>query len=182
MTKWLPRRQFGDPLLRQKARKVSRRELQSDGIQQLIRNMEYTLTSLELGVALAAPQVGVGKRIVVIRIRPLAHRPQVVPLDLVLVNPEIVRLTGRKTQKWEGCISGGEHNAGWFAKVPRYQAVTVQYTDEFGHEHTERYAGLPAQIIQHEVDHLNGILFVDHVQDSKTYVTYDEYLKLITRR
>jgi peptide deformylase len=79
---------------------------------------------------------------------------------------------------WEGCISSGAGKAGLFAKVPRYEKIELEYLDESAVSHKKVFSGLVAHVIQHEVDHLNGILFVDKVKDSTTFMTYSEYRKM----
>ena len=180
--KVLKRTQFGNPILRRKTELVPVKEIKSEGIQTLIKDMSHTLISEKLGVGLAAPQVGKNLALVVIRIRPLPHRPKVKKLHFFLINPEIIETTGRKKQMWEGCISAGQKNAGLFAKVPRYQTVKLKYYDETGKPHQRTFTGLPAQVVQHEVDHLNGVLFVDRVKDTKSYMTYAEYVKRIRNK
>jgi len=69
-----------------------------------------------------------------------------------------------------------------FAKVPRYKKVELEYYDELGIKHTRLFKGLPAHVTQHEVDHLNGVLFVDRVKDTKTYMKFNEYKSLIQSR
>lgn len=174
--------QFGDPILRQPARRITKKEITSNGIKSLIQNMRHTLEKEKLGVGLAAPQVGEGIAMAVIKIQPTAHRPQVEPFDLVLINPVITQTTGRKKQLWEGCISSGKGRTGLFAKVPRYAKLQVTFHDEHGALQRKEFNGLKAHIIQHEVDHLNGVLFVDKVKDTTTYMTYDEYLKRVKKR
>ena len=176
--KLLKRTQFGHPILRETARTLTVAEAKSDEIQELITNMFHTVAHKELGVGLAAPQVGRGVSLTVITVQPTAHRPKVTPFEVVLINPKITETHGRRVQLWEGCISGGSNGkADLFAKVPRFKKVTVNYLDEKGTKHTKTFEGLQAQIVQHEVDHLNGILFVDRVTDTSTYCTYNEYIK-----
>jgi len=175
--KILARTQFGNPILRRVAAPVAPAELSSEEIQELIANMRHTLIEKKLGIGLAAPQVGVSRAIVVIAIRPLAHRHKVEPFDLTLINPEIAECIGRRTPMYEGCLSGGPGKASLLAKVPRYKKVKVRYLDETGKEHHQTFEGLQAHVIQHEVDHLYGILFVDKVKDTKSYLTYAEYMK-----
>jgi peptide deformylase len=179
LVKWLSRRQFGDPVLRQKAKRLNQRAIASDKTQKLVADMRHTLSSLELGVGLAAPQVGESLAVVVVTIQPLPHRPIVTPFELVLINPKIVKTFAKPKLLWESCISSGEDRAGLFAKVPRYPKITVQYRDLQGRLHTDTLTGLPAHVVQHEVDHLNGTLFVDRVTDPKTYMTYNEYVKRV---
>lgn len=176
---WLSRREFGDPILRQKARRISKHDLMSVDVQKLIQDMKRTLTSLELGVGLAAPQVGKSLQLFVVAIQPLPHRPVITPFEQVFVNPKILQTYGKPVQLWESCISSGPGQAGLFAKVPRYPKVKVSYQDERGNAFVETYSGLPAHVIQHEVDHLHGVLFVDKVTNPKTFMTYHEYIKQI---
>lgn len=176
----LKRRQFGDPILRQVTRRLDRAEITSEPTRRLIADMRQTLRSNELGVGLAAPQVGHGIALFVVWIEPTAHRPQVDTFSATIINPTITAHHGRRVQQWEGCISGGSHGtADLFAKVPRYNRIEVEYTDEQGLVHIEIFTGLLAQIMQHEIDHLNGVLFVDKVKDTKTYMTNAEYKKML---
>ncbi len=178
----LARTEFGNPILRNRADKLSVFEIKSSKTQHLISAMKSTLMETKLGVGLAAPQVGEGVALSVILVQPTKHRPEVKPFELVIINPEIIQTFGRKYQLWEGCISSGQGKAGLFAKVPRYNKVKLKFTDENGTGHSKIFSGLPAQVIQHEVDHLNGILFVDRVKDTKTYVTYREYMRYVGQK
>lgn len=175
--KSLKRVEFGNPILRAKARSLSLAEISSRQTQALIKNMHLTLSSLQLGIGLAAPQVGEGVALAVIVIRPTPHRPDVEQFELVLINPEITNTYGIKKQMWEGCISSGKGRTGLFAKVPRFNKIKVKFLDEQGRQHHKEYKGLEAHVIQHETDHLNGILFVDKVKDTTSYMTYSEYMK-----
>jgi peptide deformylase len=178
--KIIPRTQFGNPILRRKAKKLSHSEILSSSIQKLIKDMQHTLLMEKLGIGLAAPQVGKSVALAVIAIRPTPHRPKVKKFDLVIINPGIIDYKGTKKNCWEGCISAGSSGtADLFAKVPRYEQVKVKYVDENGIFCQKDLKGLEAQVVQHEVDHLNGILFVDHVQDTKTFMTYSEYTKRV---
>jgi peptide deformylase len=178
----LKRSQFGNPVLRQVAEHVPKSDIATVPIQELIQNMRDTLLTMKLGVGLAAPQVGEGKAIVVIAVRPLPHRPHVAAFDLTLVNPEITDYLGSKKPLYEGCISAGPGRASIFARVPRHDRVKVKYQDDQGKTHHEIFEGFKAHVVQHEVDHLNGILFVDKVKDTKSYVTYAEYMKLVRKK
>lgn len=180
--KILKRTQFGNTLLRQVARELTKSEVLSQETQTLITDMRYTLTQKKLGVGLAAPQVGRSVALTVIKAQPTELRPNVEPFEAVLINPEITKFVGRREAMWEGCISGGSSGkADLFAKVPRYTEVEATYLDERGKQQRKTFKGLQAQIVQHEVDHLNGILFVDRVRDTKSYCTYSEYKKKIAK-
>lgn len=141
--------------------------------------MHFTLTSKEYGVGLAAPQVGQSLALSVINIQPTDYRPDVTPLKLTIINPEIIETFGRRKQLWEGCLSFGAGRDVPFAKVLRYQRIRVRYLDDQAIEHIEVVEGLLAHIMQHEIDHLNGVLFVDRVTDSTSYMTMGEYRKRI---
>jgi peptide deformylase len=180
--KVLARTQFGNPILHKKAKRISKTEITSLATQRLIKDMQYTLIEKKLGIGLAAPQVGKSVALAVIAIRPTPHRPKVKEFDLVLINPVITDFVGEKTSLWEGCISAGsEGKADLFAKVPRHTEVKVKYHDENGVICHKTFKGLEAQVIQHETDHLNGTLFVDRVTDTKTFMTYKEYMQRIKK-
>lgn len=170
--------EFGSPILRRKAKELTPDEIKSEDIQKLIKEMQEFILSKKMGVGLAAPQIGESLAVAVICIRPIKHRSKVEEFDLTIINPKIIKVFGNRKQKWEGCISGGSTRSGLFAKVPRYKKIELKYYDEQGGQKQEIFSGLPAHVIQHEVDHLNGILFVDKVKDTKSFVTYSEYLKI----
>lgn len=177
--KVLVRTQFGDPILRKEARRVTKAEITSQKIQTLIADMQHTLKSLKLGVGLAAPQVGASLQLAVICIQPTAHRPDVTPFEEVLINPVITEKSKGTALLWEGCISSGDGDVGLFAKVSRHKEICVTYQAADGTTHRRTFTGLQAQVIQHEVDHLHGALFVDRVEDTSSYMTYAEYIKRI---
>lgn len=178
--KILSRTQFGNPILRKQTKQLSLNTIQSPAIQQLIKDMRHTLISKKLGIGLAAPQVGKSIALAVIAIRPTPHRPKVKSYDLVLINPVITASSDKKSLMWEGCISAGSKGtADLFAKVPRHNQIKVKFLDENGEKQIKNFRGLRAQVIQHEIDHLQGILFVDHVKDPKTFMTYAEYMKRV---
>lgn len=173
---------FGNPILRTKARRLTLAEIKSSDIQALVENMRHTLLQKKYGVGLAAPQVGVDVALSVIGIKPTPNRPKLEPFETVIINPEIVEAYGNKTQLWEGCISCGTGNNTLFAKVPRYKKVKLRWMDENGTEHEEILKDFVAHVAQHETDHLNGVLFVDRVKDSSTFMMADEYRKRIVNK
>lgn len=172
--------ELGNELLRKKARQIKVGDIGSEKIQRLIADLRYTVTSKKLGVGLAAPQVGEGVALSVIAIHPTKHRPKVEPYDEVIINPKITQTFGYKTQMWEGCISAGR--SGLFAKTLRYKKVEVEYLNQQGKKCKNVFEGLQAQVMQHEIDHLNGVLFVDHVKDTSTYMTMKEYKKMTSKK
>jgi len=173
--------EFGEAELRRKAREVGISEIKTAKFQSHIKEMRDFLTSKKLGVGLAAPQVGKSLSLAIVMIQPTKHRPDAECFDLVIINPIIIKTYGNHCQMWEGCISGGPAKSSLFAKVPRYKKIQLKYLDENKKPHTKTFQDLAAQVIQHEVDHLNGIIFVDRVKDTKSYCTYRQYLKIIKR-
>ena len=148
----LPIRSVPDSVLKQKAKKVHA----IDGsVKKLIRDMLETLHAEPGRVGLAAPQVGVPLRVIVIGM------PE--EEDLVLINPEIVRRRGERIID-EGCLS----IPGYFGQTKRAEAVTVKGRDQNGKEVRIKAEGLLAQALEHEIDHLNGTLYIDHPEVKET--------------
>ncbi len=145
----LPIRTFPDPVLRQKAKKIRT----IDGsIKKLIADMVETLHAEPGRAGLAAPQIGVPLRVIVINL-PEEER------DIVLINPEIVKKSGERLVT-EGCLSV----PGYYGEIKRAQQVTAKGRDENGREVRIKAQGLLAQALEHEIDHLNGRLYLDHVE------------------
>jgi peptide deformylase len=161
-----------DPRLREKCRRVGTLDAK---LQRLVDDMLETMRDAK-GVGLAAPQVGVPLRITVIQLPedyddPRAGKP------IVLCNPEIVKSSG----EWrpdEGCLSV----PGYYAPVKRAWTVTVKARDRKGTEFRVKGDGLLGQALQHEIDHLNGILFLDHLEslDQLRKVERDEPKEVAT--
>lgn len=145
---------YGDPVLRQEAEKVAK---VSAKIQKLVADMFDTMYAYN-GVGLAAPQVGVLKRIFVLDCSTEDEPAQ----QMVFINPVIVKKEGAIISR-EGCLSF----PGVYTDVKRYETVTVRYMDMKGRTQllTAPANSLLGRAIQHELDHLNGVLFVDHVVD-----------------
>jgi peptide deformylase len=160
--------QVGDPVLRQTARALTAKEVTGTDIQRLIEDMRETMHDAP-GVGLAAPQVGLGIRLAVIEDREenlkdvapeiLAERErQPVPFH-VIVNPKIVEKSEDRAEFYEGCLS----ISGLTAVVPRARRVRVECLDEKGKPRTIEAVGWYARILQHEIDHLDGNLYVDRM-------------------
>lgn len=139
--------------------------------------MRYTLEKKAYGVGLAAPQVGQGVAISVVGIKPTPTRPNNPVISMTIINPKIVRMYGRREPMWEGCVSFGDARNFPYAQVPRYKKLRLKYMDEKGDAQERDFEGLLAHVLQHEVDHLQGILFVDRVEDTSSYMTTAEYKK-----
>jgi len=147
-----------DPVLRRKAKKIA---FVDDPIRKLIDDMIETMQEA-CGVGLAANQVGVPLRIVVI------HVPE--QEVLVLVNPVIVETKGER-MVIEGCLSV----PGYQAEVPRAESVRVQARDRNGKLFRKRGTELLAQALQHEIDHLNGVLYIDYLKDKSQLLRTDSF-------
>lgn len=145
---------LGDRALRQPAKRVSK---VNDEIRQLAIEMLQTMYSSD-GIGLAAPQVGIHKQVIVIDCE--LEKPEAPPL--ILINPEIKSRGGKVVSGQEGCLSVPEV----FLDVQRPDVVTVIYRDEEGRPQRLTTDGLLARVIQHEMDHLNGVMFVDRVQNA----------------
>jgi peptide deformylase len=138
-----------DPVLRRKSRKVSAIDR---SVKKLVKDMTETLHAEAGRVGLAAPQVGVSWRVTVIGLPEQA--------DIVLINPEIVRKKGRRLVS-EGCLS----IPGYVGELYRAETVTAKGLDIKGKEVRIKAEGLLAQALEHEIDHLNGVLYVDRMEN-----------------
>ena len=169
--KVMPRTEFGNPILRAKAKKVPLSYLKTKAFKNLIKEMIYTMRRAH-GVGLAAPQIGVSKAITVMEIRKTPTRPDAEKKGpIIVVNPKIVKYSRKKEPGWEGCLSF----VGVRGSVPRSESVTVEYYNEKGEKIVEQATGLWARIFQHEIDHLNGTVYIDRVEDTKTIMTLNEF-------
>ncbi len=149
----LPIRTLPDPVLKQKAKRVS---IIDGSLNKLIRNMIETLHSEPGRVGLAAPQIGVSLRVIVIDLPDEEG-------DIVLVNPAIVKRRGERLIN-EGCLS----IPGYFGQIKRAESVTVKGRDQGGKEIRIKADGLLAQALEHEIDHLNGVLYINHLESMDT--------------
>lgn len=172
---------FGNPVLRQIAKRLTVDEIVSEEIQTLIRSMFELLRSDKYGVGLAAPQIGKSVALSVIGIKPTPTRPNLERFDTVIINPSYEGV-GRRTSMWEGCISCGAGSDTLYAKVPRFRKVQATWVDDKGEEHSRVLNGFVAHVFQHETDHLNGVLFVDKVKDTSSYMMADEYRTRIAKQ
>ena len=150
--------QIGNPILREIAKEVE--DIHSIEIQNLIDNLtEITLEAN--GVGIAAPQIGHSVRVVIIASHPNIRYPEAPTMaPMAMINPSIVSHSEKMVMGIEGCLSVKEKRG----NVNRYQNIEIEYFDRQGQQQKEKYEGFVARIIQHELDHLNGILFVDRVQ------------------
>jgi len=162
----------GDPVLRERAREVTAEELRSPAVQGLIDDLIETKRAAA-GAGLAANQVGETLRVAVVEVEPGNPRyPYKPPVPLcVLVNPVLEPVGEATVEINEGCLSVPDLRG----TVDRYEAVRVRYLDRDGAEHDEVRRGLTAGTFQHEVDHLDGVLFLDRVRDPATFSTWEQF-------
>lgn len=164
---------IGDPVLREPAAEVGIDELRTPEVQRLIDEL-IEMRREGGGAGLAAPQVGVSKRIAVVEVDEAtryAYKP-LVPLT-VLVDPVVEPLSDETLVINEGCLSVPDLRG----DVPRYLRVRVHYFDRNGSPCTREVEGLTAGTFQHEVDHLDGILFVDRVADTRSLSTWEQFAR-----
>jgi peptide deformylase len=163
----------GDPVLREVARPLTLAELRSREIQQLIDDMIETMRAAG-GAGLAANQVSRALAIAVIEVDHNPRYPYKPPIPLtVIVNPVLEPVGDVTVQINEGCLSV----PGMRGVLPRFLEVSVSFLDRDGEPHTEVRRGLTAGTFQHEVDHLNGILFLDRVVDLHSFMTWDAFTR-----
>lgn len=171
--------QAGEEVLRAIAREMSREEILSPNTQELIAHMKETMRHAP-GVGLAAPQVGVSVQLGVIEDREEYHKKltsaqlserkrRAVPFH-VIINPRIVSSRPDAYEFFEGCLSV----AGFSAIVPRAQTVTVEYLNESAEPQSVEATGWYARILQHEIDHLHGALYLDRMH-SRSFMTLENF-------
>ncbi len=150
---------MGDPRLWQKSVTVT--EFGNPELDELLQDMRDTMAHLN-GAGLAAPQIGVGLRVVIFGVHANPRYPDVddVP-DTVLINPELTPLSNEQEEGWEGCLSVPGMR-GW---VPRYRKLKYSGYDEHGKRFVREVSGFHARVVQHEVDHLDGVLYPMRIRD-----------------
>jgi len=146
----------------------------TDDLRRLADDMLATMYDAP-GIGLAAPQVGVTTRLVV---ADAIKDPQAEPQPIVLFNPEIVAASDERSTYEEGCLSLPDQ----YAEVERPAEVTVRWIDPEGEERQEDFGGLWATVLQHEIDHLNGVLFIDYLKPLKRQMITRKMQKLKRER
>jgi peptide deformylase len=165
---------LGNPILRQKA--VAVEDVQDEKIQNLIDEL-ITSVAQANGVGIAAPQIAASYRLFIVASRPNArypHAPEMQPT--AMINPRIVANSLEVIKDWEGCLSV----PGIRGLVPRYQKIEVEYTDRNGNLQRQELTGFIARIFQHEYDHLEGLVFLDRVENKDDLISEEEYQELIS--
>jgi len=151
---------FGDPVLRKVTTDIGQ---SYEGLEKLAEDMLETMHNAE-GVGLAAPQIGLTIRIFVVDLSPLSdEEPELANFVKAFINPHIIEKTGDKVLMDEGCLS----IPGIREDVLRYNTIRIKYFDTNWQVHDEIYTGFTARVLQHEYDHLDGIMFVDYCSPLK---------------
>ena len=154
---------MGHPVLRERAKPVE--TLGSPELRALVADMKETMAAMN-GAGLAAPQIGVGERVVIFGVETNPRYPDAEPVPFtVLVNPTITLLTREIENDWEGCLSV----PGMRGVVPRYTKLRYTGFDEEGNPIDRVVEGFHARVVQHECDHLDGILFPQRMTDMRTF-------------
>jgi len=153
---------MGEPLLRQVAARVPRFDAE---LASLVADMDDTMRAMS-GAGIAAPQIGVGLRVVIFELKDNPRYPHLSPVPYtVLVNPQLTVLDEQQEEGWEGCLSV----PGLRGLVPRYRRLRYQGFDAAGSPLDRTVEGFHARVVQHEVDHLDGILFPQRVRDLRNF-------------
>lgn len=153
-----------DSVLREVAQEVPADFFGSEKLTTMLQDMEEALDAKEYGVALAAPQIGIPYRIFIVRhdrMLPPDEEKEAASELGIFINPKIIKTSRKKARIPEGCLSVD----GVFGTTERYERATVKAQDIDGNWFTRGGGGILAQAYQHEIDHLDGILFIDHAEN-----------------
>ncbi|MFH1056106.1 MAG: peptide deformylase [Candidatus Altiarchaeota archaeon] len=157
---------LGNPKLREKSTTTLEFGME---LREILKDLRDTLTHLQktkrIGRALAAPQIGCMRKVVYVQTPERAF---------VLVNPKIVSKSKETFEVWDSCFS---FNVSFFVKIRRHRTVKVRYQDESGKPKTEEFTGGMSELMQHEIDHLHGILATDYLKDVKQIIMREEWEK-----
>lgn len=163
--------QLGNPILRQVAQPID--VASAEWVSKLIDQMMVSLTRSN-GVGIAAPQVGQSYRLLIVASRPNPRYPNAPEMQpTVMINPQMLDHSEEQVKGWEGCLSV----PGLRGYVPRYREVEVEYTTPTGTVKRQQFSDFVARIFQHELDHLEGLVFLDRLQSTHDLMTEQEYLK-----
>jgi len=161
---------IGNPNLRQESSEVTDFNLE---LTEILRDLKDTLIHLQktkkIGRGLAAPQIGHMKKVILFL---LPERP------FVMVNPKIIWKSDELFQVWDSCFC---FEVAFFVQVERHKSIKIEYQDENGNIKTEEFAGDLSELVQHEIDHLYGILATDHLKDVTKIMMRDEWGKMMIK-
>jgi len=169
----LPIYLYGHPVLRKETKDIP---LDYANLRTLLDNMYETMYQAD-GVGLAAPQIGLEDRILVVDLKPCEKDdPSCSDFKKTFINAHIIERDGEEVLMEEGCLSIPNIHE----KVPRPNRIRIQYLDENGQPHDEVYEGYKARVIQHEYDHLDGILFIDRIAGIRKQLIRSKLNKIMT--
>ncbi len=169
MTDSLPIVELGNPRLRQVSEAIA--DFTTPPIQDLINKLLVTVKQSN-GVGIAAPQVGELVRLFIVASRPTLRYPQAPTMEpTAMINPRILSHSSDLAKDWEGCLSV----PGLRGLVSRYRAIAVEYTGRDGKLHRQELTDFVARIFQHELDHLDGLVFLDRVETTLDLMSEQEY-------
>lgn len=161
--------QLGAPVLREIALPVN--NIQSSETQNLIKAMMQSVKQAG-GVGIAAPQIHQSLRVFIVCSKPNNRYPDAPHMEpTAIINPEILSVNNEMVSDWEGCLSVPSIRG----LVPRHQTITVKYFDCHGAEHIKEFTGFIARIFQHEIDHLDGLTFIDRVASTKDLISESQW-------
>jgi peptide deformylase len=164
--------QLGQPVLRGVAAKVA--DPADPATQALIDDLLVTVAEAD-GVGIAAPQVYVPLSLFIVASRPNSRYPHAPKMEpKAMINPEILWVSDEKDKGWEGCLS----IPGLRGLVPRHRRIGVRYLTRAGEAREEEYGDFLARVFQHEYDHVQGMMFIDRVENTRELVTEREYLRI----
>ncbi|MCG6202473.1 peptide deformylase [Psychromonas antarctica] len=163
--------QLGHAVLRKRAHEVE--NILADECQRLIKQMMLAVSESG-GVGIAAPQIHHSQRIFIMCSKPNARYPDApLMVPTAIINPEIVHYSSEKVKGWEGCLSVPSMRG----LVPRHAQITVRFFDQQGLQQQQKLNGFIARIFQHELDHLNGLTFIDQLQSTKDLISEVEWYR-----
>ena len=168
--------QLGNPVLRRQAQTIENPE--DEQLQKLIDNLIHTAQTAN-GVGIAAPQVAQSYRLLIVASRPSVRYPQAPTMEpTAMINPQIIARSNEVVKDWEGCLS----IPGIRGLVPRSHAIEIEYTARDGKLHRQELSDFVARIFQHEYDHLDGIVFLDRVENTQELMAEEEYQEQIVKK
>lgn len=174
MSKKLEISYLGHSILREPT--VTVQDIKDEAFQDLIDNMIFTVKAV-CGLGIAAPQVYENKKVFIIASKPSDRYPNAPKIEpIAIINPIILNHSNDIIKDWEGCLS----IPGIRGFVPRYTYIDVEFTNRTGKKITRRFNDFVARIFQHELDHLNGMVFLDRLESNKDIITESEYKKIVS--
>lgn len=163
--------QLGHPTLRKVAKPIN--NILSASTEQLINSLLTTAKEAG-GVGIAAPQIDISYRLFIMCSKPNHRYPDAPKMEpTAIINPEILSVGPEMEKDWEGCLSVPSIRG----LVPRHTNIQVSYFDQTGKQHKKELSGFLARIFQHELDHLDGLTFIDRVESGKDLYSEDEWIK-----